>query len=941
MSDKRRTRRLRSDNRWTGAVLPAVLTASIDWFVPPRVRGGDPELLRPARLVVTFGWALISLALIYAAVFFWMNSPIGAAALVTGAGVGVGSLCVMRRTGSCFAAGNLITAAFFGVLTVLACRLGGHGSLALPWYAAVPVVALSTAGRRSAVFWLAVTASSLAAFYTLGSSGYSLPNDLTPHHYGLLCLLAWIGLIVLVLALALLYELARDQMLRQLREAREFLETALAQSPSGIVIADAPDVTIRLANQAAFGIRGGDQSILTGIDLARHAENWQTYRPDGSPYPPEQLPLSRAVLQGEVVQNEEIIIRDEEGNDHWVSANAAPVRDAKAQVTAGIVVFHDITEHKRAVEKLRESEQRFRDLAELLPQTVFEMNLEGRLTFVNRNSRAMFGYSQEGLEAGLNNLDMLAPEDRERARRNMECIVRGENLGGNEYVAQRKDGSRFPIVIYSTPILRQGRPAGLRGIIVDITEHKRAERQLKQYATALEGQKADVEELYGAAEAANRAKSEFLANMSHEIRTPLTAVLGFTDVILEASREPQVQDAATTIQRNARHLLGVITDILDLSKVEAGKLRMDPQRCSPGQVVADVVSLMRVQADSKRLALRVSYAGPIPETIETDAARLRQILLNLIGNAVKFTDLGQIELCVRLADGPDREPRLRFDVEDTGIGMTDQQMAELFQPFHQVDTSSSRRFGGTGLGLAISKRLAEMLGGDLTVESTPGRGSTFSLTIATGALDDVRMSSPTEEADDDSPREAQTLSRPAAPELKGRILLAEDGPDNQRLISILLKKAGAEVVLAENGQEALQKALAAVPGRGQGHSDERASIDLVLMDVQMPVMDGLEATRRLRQAGYDRPILALTAHAMQHDVQRCLDAGCDAHLAKPIDREKFLATVAHFLHAGEARSAECVPESGCQGDPHDRAIHMEEELSAEAGPPRSPGEDES
>jgi len=733
-------------------------------------------------------------------------------------------------------------------------------------------------------------------------------------------------MIVLMLALALLYELAKDQMLRQLREAREFLETAVAQSPSGILIADAPDATIRLANQAAFGIRGGDQSILTGIDVAQHTANWQTYRPDGSPYPPEQLPLSRAVLQGEVVQNEEVIIRDEEGNDHWVSANAAPIRDAKGQVTAGIVVFHDVTARKQADEKLRREKELSDDIINSLPGLFYIFD-EERFVRWNGQWGTVTGYSEDEL-AKMYGTDFFEGDGRVHIADRMQAVF-CEGASEAEAELVTKDGRRIPFFFTGLRSTFDGKPH-LVGLGIDITERKRAERQLEQYATALEGQKAAMEELYGAAEAANRAKSEFLANMSHEIRTPLTAVLGFTDVILEASREPPVQDAAATIKRNSRHLLGVITDILDLSKVEAGKLRMDPQRCSPGQVVADVVSLMRVQADSKGLSLSVSYSGPIPETIETDAARLRQILLNLMGNAVKFTELGQVELCVRLADGPDREPRLRFDVEDTGIGMTDPQMAELFQPFHQVDTSASRRFGGTGLGLAISKRLAEMLGGDLTVESTPGRGSTFSLTIATGPLDDVRMSGPTEEAAVDSPREtqtreAQTPSQPAAPELKGRILLAEDGPDNQRLISILLKKAGAEVVLAENGQEALQKALAAVPGRGQGDSDERASIDLVLMDIQMPVMNGLEATRRLRQAGYDRPILALTAHAMQHDVQRCLDAGCDAHLAKPIDREKFIATVAHFLHAGEAPSAECVPGSGCQGDPHDRAIPIEEE----------------
>jgi len=208
------------------------MSAGVDWFIPADVREGDPDMLRRARLVVTFGWTLIALAIIYAATFLSMSSPISAAALGIAGGVALASLYVMRRTGSCFAASNLVTAAFFGVLTFLACRLGGHGSLSLPWYAAVPVVALSTAGRRSAVFWLAVTASSLAAFYVIDYRGYSFPNDLAPHHYELLGLLAWIGLIVLVLALTLLYEAAKDQMLRQVRQSEEALEAEREQTLS-------------------------------------------------------------------------------------------------------------------------------------------------------------------------------------------------------------------------------------------------------------------------------------------------------------------------------------------------------------------------------------------------------------------------------------------------------------------------------------------------------------------------------------------------------------------------------------------------------------------------------------------------------------------------------------------------------------------------------------
>jgi CheY-like chemotaxis protein len=405
--------------------------------------------------------------------------------------------------------------------------------------------------------------------------------------------------------------------------------------------------------------------------------------------------------------------------------------------------------------------------------------------------------------------------------------------------------------------------------------------------------------------------------MSHEIRTPLTAILGFNEVILSSSREPETLDAAATIQRNGRHLMNVINDILDLSKIEAGKLHVELRACNPYQVVAEVVSLLRVQAVGKGLALRVSCDGPLPQSIQTDAARLRQILLNLVGNAIKFTELGGVDVRLSLEDRPVTKTLLRCDVIDTGIGMTQRQMTEIFQPFQQVDTSASRRFGGTGLGLAISNRLATMLGGDLTAESTSGCGSTFSLRIATGPLHDVPLVLPTAEAfagqseqpQADRERSAQNF---VAPRLRGRVLLAEDGPDNQRLISFLLRKAGAEVVLAENGQQAMEKVLASFPVQGRRYSDEHAPIALVLMDIQMPVMDGLQATRRLRQAGYQGPILALTAHAMEQDVQRCLDAGCNAHLAKPIDRQNFLSTVARFLAQEPVGSATPQPAGAAE-----------------------------
>ncbi len=428
------------------------------------------------------------------------------------------------------------------------------------------------------------------------------------------------------------------------------------------------------------------------------------------------------------------------------------------------------------------------------------------------------------------------------------------------------------------------------GRTTDITAQKRAEEEMENYSAALESANKALEEFGEAAEAANRSKSAFLANMSHEIRTPMTAILGFTDVLLgEDGFENAPPDRAATletIKRNGEYLLELINDILDLSKIEAGKVEIERITCSPSKVVADVASLMRVRAEAKGLPLEIEYVGGIPESILCDPTRLRQILINLVGNAIKFTEIGNVRLQTRLVQNTARPPSLLFDVIDTGIGMTQKQASKLFQPFTQVDASTTRKFGGTGLGLTISKRLAELLGGDITIGSEPGKGSTFSVAIETGPLDDVSILENITETVAKSRQKAKVATAPAV-KLDCRILLAEDGPDNQRLITFVLKKAGADVTLAENGLIARDKALAA---REVGEP-----FDVILMDMQMPVMDGYTATRKLREADYTGRIIALTANAMAGDDEKCRDAGCDGYATKPIDRAKLFGTIAQFL----------------------------------------------
>ncbi|MCR4410842.1 MAG: ATP-binding protein [Thermoguttaceae bacterium] len=403
---------------------------------------------------------------------------------------------------------------------------------------------------------------------------------------------------------------------------------------------------------------------------------------------------------------------------------------------------------------------------------------------------------------------------------------------------------------------------------------------------------AELDRAKEAAEAASRAKSEFLAHVSHEIRTPLTAVLGYAELLLgpPLPRDEHL-DCVETIHRNGQLLLRLVNDILNLSRIEAGNLVLEIAECSPWEAVQDAVSVVRPRAAEKGIDLRVDPTFPLPRTIRSDPARLRQILVNLVGNAVKFTERGEVRIEMSWKSGPGARPVLRMTVRDTGIGMTSEQIERLFRPFGQADPSTARRYGGTGLGLAICKRLAAALGGDIEVESHPGAGSAFAFWLEAAPVDGVLLHAPPEDSGPSEPP-AEWSGEP----LHGRVLLAEDGPDNQRLIHTLLRRQGLEVEVAENGRVACRKVwLAAAEGK---------PYDLVLMDMHMPELDGYQATRQLREEGWSGPIVAMTASAMDGDRARCLEAGCDDYLAKPIGKAAFLQSVGRWLsvQTGAARS---------------------------------------
>jgi signal transduction histidine kinase/ActR/RegA family two-component response regulator len=400
------------------------------------------------------------------------------------------------------------------------------------------------------------------------------------------------------------------------------------------------------------------------------------------------------------------------------------------------------------------------------------------------------------------------------------------------------------------------------------------------------------------ADAASRSKTEFLANMSHEIRTPMTAILGYVDLLADhgdsAPGAPSREEAVETIRRNARHLLAIINDILDLSKIEAGQMKVDRQRVRTVDLVQDVMRLMDDRARQKGIALKLAFEGEVPDVVTTDPTRVRQVLINLLGNAVKFTEQGAVTLTVRRDPGERRT--VEFEVADTGIGMSPEQLASLYHPFVQADSSTTRRFGGTGLGLAISRRCVDMLGGAISVRSAPGAGTTFTVRLDAGDLTGVQPASLRQaqvaEPGTGAPAGAGSLRLPAAvrqPLTGVRVLLAEDGIDNQRLIRFHLERAGARIDIVDNGAKALERIA-------EGSRLDR--YDVILMDMQMPVMDGYEAVRRLVAAGERTPVIALTAHGMVGDREKCLDAGCTEYLCKPVDARGLVSAIRHAIAPG-------------------------------------------
>jgi len=688
--------------------------------------------------------------------------------------------------------------------------------------------------------------------------------------------MAWATGVLMALGLLLVYS-AGYQMWRRNRQRQELLSlhaqraaearfrVIFEQAPLGVALLDSQNGRITEANPRFAEIVGLTPEALAGLDPSSftHPDDVLETRAMLAQLNAGKIPGYR--LTKRYLRPDDTLV--------WISVTCAPVRVDSEDAPRFLAIVEDITARRLMEERLRISEERHRLLADNAIDVILTMDLTGRFSYISPSVEKLRGFTAE--EAVRQSMDeVLTPESRvvaeayfARQRANLDAGLTLEHFRG-ELEHRCKDGATVWTEVTASPLFSaNGSFVEILGVARDISERKRYERELQQASDA--------------AEAANAAKSEFLAHMSHEIRTPMNAVLGLAQVL---EREPLTgtqRDMVERIRSAGQSLLAILNDVLDLSKIEAGQLRIEPRPFELGVMLANLDSLMGQAARAKGLALHMEAPTAPLGPLLCDGLRLEQVLFNLTGNAIKFTAHGEVSVIVQLRETSETLLRLRFEVRDSGIGIAPEALNRLFAPFAQADAGISRRFGGTGLGLSICKRLVELMGGRIGAESTLGQGSAFWFELPLVRGSEAEMYGPP----------ARTVARPSGPRLpRAHLLVVDDSAMNRDLVERALLLEGATTTLAADGQQAIQ-ILKTRP----------EAFDAVLMDVQMPVMDGLTATRLIRnELGLvDLPIIAFTAGVRDDQRAAAMAAGVNDVLAKPMDLDQMAELLAAWVNPGD------------------------------------------
>ena len=667
----------------------------------------------------------------------------------------------------------------------------------------------------------------------------------------------------LLRALKMLEDYATDLLLSE-----ERMRLILESTGEGLLGFDGTG-KISFVNPAACGILRYESDELIGKKfhpLAHHTHL------DGTPYDESSCPMRAAYQDGVATHLENEVLWRGDGRSVQVEYTATPMYK-DGQVIGAVVAFRDISGRLAAEAKLRARERQFKELLDAAPEAMVITDRDGLIRMVNQRAEALFGY-EKGELIGKHTKSLLPKRFHSRHADMASASL--EHLPDEplfELYGAARDGREFPLEI-SLSLIESEEEQLVAYALHDISERKSVEENLNAAK-----QKADD---------ASKAKSDFLANMSHEIRTPLNAITGMVHLALQTALTSKQRDYLEKIDLSGRHLLSIITDILDFSKIEAGMVNIEQIDFNLEEVVENTASLIAEKAASKGLELLFEIEPALPQSLRGDPFRLEQVLLNYINNAIKFTAEGNVIVRVRAEN---RLGLIRFEVTDSGIGLTTEEQDRLFQPFQQADSSTSRKYGGSGLGLVICKKLATLMGGEVGVISAPGKGSTFWFTAR------LEPAAPQKTLPLLGTGKFRTLVPP--PNLEGmRILLAEDNPFNQQVASEILAQAGAGVTIVNDGQEAFDMLC-------------KENFDCVLMDIQMPVVDGLQATRMIRAVDRLRhvPVIAMTANATSAEPGKCLEAGMNDFITKPIDLGKLYATLEKWLPPGRDTAPASLPSA--------------------------------